>query len=193
MIRARIALFGGALLLAACSSTPDESVTGTTGASSTPDGGLGTESSLGAPTDLGGSAAGGGVMGAGAAHGAGAPGSQQDLEVNVGDRVFFAYDSSSLDGKARTTLDRQATWFKQFPGVTATVEGYADPQGTNEYNLALGERRASAAKSYLTTQGVAADRLGVVSYGEERRASAGESEQDYAQDRRAVTVVNTTN
>ena len=77
------------------------------------------------------------------------PGTQEDLEVSVGDRVLFDYDSSVLDPVATQTLDRQAAWLKQYPDVIVTVEGHADERGTREYNLALGDRRASAVKNYL--------------------------------------------
>ena len=77
------------------------------------------------------------------------PGTQQDLEVSVGDRVFFDYDSSVLSPTATQTLDRQGAWLKQYPNVIVTIEGHADERGTREYNLALGDRRANAAKNYL--------------------------------------------
>ncbi len=118
------------------------------------------------------------------------PGTQQDLVVNVGDRVFFAYDQSDISEEARATLDRQATWMKQYPNVKITVEGHADERGTREYNLALGERRANSAKSYLQSQGIEASRLETISYGKERPAVAEANPAGWAQNRRAVTVVN---
>ncbi len=121
------------------------------------------------------------------------PGTQQDLEVNVGDRVFFAFDSSVLDDAARQTLERQAAWLKQFPAVSVTIEGHCDERGTREYNLALGDRRANAAKSYLVALGVSPDRIRTISYGKERPADPGHDETAWALNRRAVTVVNVTN
>jgi peptidoglycan-associated lipoprotein len=133
-----------------------------------------------------------GAVGAGAGN-AGAenivPGSQRDLEVNVGDRVFFDYDRYTLTPEGRATLDRQIAWLKKYPSVTVTVEGHADERGTREYNLALGERRANAARSYLQAQGVPANRMKTISYGKERPAVEGSNEQAWAQNRRAVTVV----
>jgi peptidoglycan-associated lipoprotein len=120
------------------------------------------------------------------------PGSQQDLEVSVGDRVLFDYDSSVLDPVATQTLDRQAAWLKQYPDIIVTIEGHADERGTREYNLALGDRRASAVKNYLVALGVSGDRLLTISYGEERPADAAHDDSAWAQNRRAVTVVGTT-
>jgi peptidoglycan-associated lipoprotein len=118
------------------------------------------------------------------------PGTQQDLVVNVGDRVFFAYDQQDISAEGKATLDRQAAWLKQYPNVNITIEGHADERGTREYNLALGERRASSVKSYLLSQGVDASRLNTISYGKERPAVTEASPSGWAQNRRAVTVVN---
>ncbi len=118
------------------------------------------------------------------------PGSQQDLVVNVGDRVFFGYDQSDLSPEARSTLERQAAWLKQYPNVTITVEGHADERGTREYNLALGEKRAASTKSYLMSLGVDSSRVNTVSYGKERPAVPEASAAAWSQNRRAVTVVN---
>ncbi|MCL2473825.1 MAG: peptidoglycan-associated lipoprotein Pal [Alphaproteobacteria bacterium] len=117
------------------------------------------------------------------------PGTMEDMVVNVGDRVFFAFDRSDLKPDAQDTLDRQAAWLKKFGGVKVIIEGHADERGTREYNLALGERRATAAKNYLVAAGVAASRISTVSYGKERPAVAGSNEAAWAQNRRAVTVV----
>lgn len=108
---------------------------------------------------------------------------------SVGDRVFFALDSSVLTGDAQATLDRQAAWLKANTSVNVTVEGHADERGTREYNLALGERRATAAKNYLVSAGVASSRLSTVSYGKERPAVEGSDEGSWSQNRRAVTVI----
>jgi len=119
-----------------------------------------------------------------------APGSQMDLEVNVGDRVFFDFDSSTLSADAQATLDRQATWLKNYPSMNVMVEGHCDPRGTREYNLALGERRANAVKDYLVNAGVDVFRIKTVSFGKERLAVEGNTEEAYHQDRRGVTVLN---
>jgi peptidoglycan-associated lipoprotein len=121
------------------------------------------------------------------------PGSQEDLEVSVGDRVLFDYDSSVLNPVATQILDRQAAWLKQYPDVIVTVEGHADERGTREYNLALGDRRASAVKNYLVALQVSDDRILTISYGEERPDDPSHDEGAWAQNRRAVTVVNTIN
>lgn len=118
------------------------------------------------------------------------PGTQQDLVVNIGDRVFFGYDQSDIAGEGQTTLERQATWLKQYPNVSVTIEGHADERGTREYNLALGERRASSVRSYLLSQGIDASRINTVSYGKERPAVTEASPSGWAQNRRGVTVVN---
>jgi peptidoglycan-associated lipoprotein len=120
------------------------------------------------------------------------PGTQEDLEVSVGDRVYFTYDSVVLSPQAIQTLDGQAAWLEQYPNVLVTVEGHADERGTREYNLALGDRRANAVKNYLLALGVSADRLLTISYGEERPADPAHDEAAWAANRRAVTVVSTT-
>lgn len=109
--------------------------------------------------------------------------------TNVGDRVFYALDSSVLTSEAQATLDRQAAWLKANSSVNVVVEGHADERGTREYNLALGERRATAAKNYLVSVGVPAARVSTVSYGKERPAVAGSDESAWSQNRRAVTVI----
>ncbi|MFC3124458.1 peptidoglycan-associated lipoprotein Pal [Pseudoroseomonas globiformis] len=142
------------------------------------------EDTSGAATGAG-AAGGTGMMGAGAVR----PGSQEDLVANVGDRVFFALDSSSVGGDQRPTLQRQAAWLAQYPQVQVSVEGHADERGTREYNLALGQRRANAARDVLVASGVSSQRLSTISYGKDRPAALGSSEDAWAQNRRAVTVV----
>jgi peptidoglycan-associated lipoprotein len=124
--------------------------------------------------------------------GASAPaGSSQDFIVNVGDRVFFTTDSSDLTNQARSTLDNQAQWMKQYPRYTFTIEGHADERGTREYNIALGARRATAVYDYLVSRGVAANRMRTISYGKERPVAVCNDISCWSQNRRAVTVVNT--
>lgn len=107
----------------------------------------------------------------------------------VTDRVFFAYDSSVVDAEGQNVLNNQAAWLKQYSNVNIVLEGHADERGTREYNIALGERRAAAAKAYLVGQGVAASRISTISYGKERPAIVGNEEVSWSQNRRAVTVI----
>jgi peptidoglycan-associated lipoprotein len=118
------------------------------------------------------------------------PGSQEDLVQNVGDRVFYDFDKSELRPEARRTIERWAAWMKQYGNVTITIEGHADERGTREYNIALGERRATAARNYLVSQGIDARRVATISYGKERPAVLGSNEGAWRQNRRGVAVVN---
>jgi peptidoglycan-associated lipoprotein len=127
--------------------------------------------------------------GAGAGAGAAVPGSQQDLVQNVGDRVLFALDSSTLSAEARQTLDRQAAWLAKYPQVQTQVAGNCDERGTTEYNLALGQRRANAARDYLVARGVSSARLSTISYGKDRPTALGSDEQSWAQNRNAISSV----
>ena len=117
-------------------------------------------------------------------------GSQEDLLVNVGDRVFFGYDRSDLSPQAQQTIETLAAWLTQYPQVTISVEGHADERGTRDYNLALGERRASSVRDYLVALGTDPNRLTTISYGKERPAVLGSNEDAWAQNRRGVFVVN---
>ncbi len=118
------------------------------------------------------------------------PGSQADFVRAAGsDTVLFAFDSYSIDETARQILGAQASWLGQYSNVRVTVEGHTDERGTREYNLALGERRANAAKNFLAAQGVDASRISVISYGKERPAADGSNEDAWAQNRRAVTIL----
>jgi peptidoglycan-associated lipoprotein len=166
MHRSILPLLGILLMLAACSSTPETA----------PPGG---------PQALGGPGGPGGVGSR-----SGLPGSQQELEASAGDRVFFAFDRSDITPEARETLARQADWLRRYPNVTVTIEGHCDERGTREYNLALGERRAQAVKNVLVALGIPASRISTISYGKERPAVVGSTEEAYAQNRRAVTTVN---
>ena len=110
--------------------------------------------------------------------------------VNVGDRVFFNYDSSDLDSDAQELLQDQVAWLKQYSDVSVIVEGHCDERGTREYNLALGEKRAQSVKNYLISLGISSDRISTISYGKERPAVVGSNDGACAQNRRSVTVVN---
>jgi len=118
------------------------------------------------------------------------PGSAQDFQQNVGDRVFFDFDKSAIKPEGQQTLQRQAQWLQRYPNVTVTVEGHCDERGTREYNLALGERRATAVRNALVALGVSANRVKTISYGKERPAVLGSNEAAWAQNRRGVTVIN---
>ncbi|KIC41264.1 lipoprotein [Ruegeria sp. ANG-R] len=138
------------------------------------------------PSALGGGAGGGGAL---------VPGSPSDprspayFQQTVGDRVLFAVDQSTLSPQAQTILQGQADWLLANPDFVANIEGHADEQGTREYNLALGARRANAAREYLISRGVAGNRLTTVSYGKERPIEICSTEECYSKNRRAVTVL----
>ena len=151
-----------AALLAACSSTPQ------------------TASTNGAANGAGG--AGTGIGGA-------VPGSQEDLVANVGDRVFFAFDSSRLTPADQGTLDRQAGWLQKYPQVQVQVAGNTDDRGTEEYNLALGQRRANAARDYLVARGTNSGRISTISFGKDRPIALGDNEEAWRQNRNAITSV----
>lgn len=161
-----IGLFAAVALLAACETAPKDSSNGS----------LNGDANAGAARTAGGP-------------GQAIPGSQQDLVVNVGDRVFFGTDKYDLSPEARATLDRQVQWLKQYPNVTVTVEGHSDERGTREYNLALGDRRANSVRNYMVAQGTNPSRVKVISFGKEKPAVVGSNAAAWAQNRRGVTVV----
>lgn len=117
------------------------------------------------------------------------PGSQEDLVANVGDRVFFDFDRSTLKDDARATLDRQAGWLGKYPQVNVQVAGNTDDRGTEEYNLALGQRRANSSRDYLVARGVDGSRISTISYGKDRPTALGDNEQAWAQNRNTITSV----
>jgi peptidoglycan-associated lipoprotein len=160
-----LALLAALLLVAACSQTPQN---GGAGAGGFGNSNAGSMNSMGNVT----------------------PGSRQDFVQNVGDRVYFEFDRSDITPEAQAILEKQADWLKRYQNVTVTVEGHCDDRGTREYNLALGNRRASAAKRMLVSLGVAGNRVAVISYGKERPIVVGDNEQAWAQNRVAITVIN---
>ncbi|TAN55623.1 MAG: peptidoglycan-associated lipoprotein Pal [Rhodospirillales bacterium] len=162
-------LLGSFLALAACSSTPE-------GDGSAKGGGTGVSSGSGSgiTQDRSGNAR---------------IGDNPFAAEGVADRVTFETDRSDLTAEAQATLSRQAAWFGRNPAVRAVIEGHCDERGTREYNFALGERRAKAVIEFLKARGVAASRLRMVSFGKERPAALGSSEDSWSQNRRAVTVV----
>ena len=155
-----IAAFAAALLLAACASSEKPATEGN-----------------------GSSTTGGGTAGQAA------PGSVEEFQVSVGDRVFFDYDSYEIRPDAQDTLRKQGAWLQQYRQYTVTIEGHCDERGTREYNLALGERRANSVKNYLVALGVDANRIQTISYGKERPEVPGSDETAWAQNRRGVTVL----
>ena len=139
----------------------------------------------GPPQEVGPTGPAGGDVG-----GAIVPGSDADFRQSVtSNTVLFGLDQYDIDPAARAILDTQAAWLQRYPDRRITIEGHCDERGTREYNLALGDRRANAAKNYLAARGVSAARMSVISYGSERPAATGSDEESYAQNRRAVTVV----
>lgn len=128
-------------------------------------------------------------LGLGSGANGAAAGSTQDFTVNVGDRVLFTTDSSSLTGEARQTLDKQATWLARYTNYSIVIEGHADERGTREYNLALGARRAAATRDYLVSRGVNRGRIRTISFGKERPVAVCNDISCFSQNRRAVTVL----
>ncbi len=117
------------------------------------------------------------------------PGSQEDLVANVGDRVFYDLNRSTLRSDARTTLERQAAWLAKWSANNVQVAGNCDERGTQAYNIALGNRRASAARDFLVAKGVAAGRITTISFGKDRPTALGSNEQAWSQNRNAITSV----
>jgi peptidoglycan-associated lipoprotein len=146
---------------------------------------VGTEGTGAAGADAGGAGTGPGTVGSAAL-----PGSRADFLQNVSaDRVYFETDSYSIDAEDRAVLDSQAAWLQRNTTARVTIEGHADERGTREYNLALGDRRANAAKNYLASRGIDSSRMTVISWGKERPVAEGSDESAWAQNRRAVTVL----
>ena len=163
-----------AVFIAACSSTPKDTSSSSGSGSTTS-----SESSSGSEADSSESSDVTSIE----------PGSQEDLIVNVGDRVFFDYNSSELDADAQELLQDQVAWIKQHD-VSVIIEGHCDERGTREYNLALGEKRAQAVKNFLTSMGVPPAKVSTISYGKERPAVVGSNDGAWSQNRRSVTKVN---
>ena len=117
------------------------------------------------------------------------PGSLQDFTVNVGDRVFFDYDSYEIRADASPVLEAQSSWLRRYPSVRVRIEGNADERGTREYNLALGARRANAVRDFLVARGVTSDRISTISYGKEKPIDPGSSEEAHSKNRNAHTDI----
>ena len=127
---------------------------------------------------------------AGGGYGATGPGSVQEFNQTVGDRVFFDTDQTDLSSTAQATLDKQAAWLNTYKSYAFTVEGHADERGTREYNFALGDKRAQAVRDYLAAKGVSGSRMKTLSYGKERPVAVCDDISCWSQNRRAVTVLN---
>ena len=117
------------------------------------------------------------------------PGSEADLVANVGDRVFFDFNKSGLKDDAKVTLQKQADWMAKYQQVNVEVAGNCDDRGTEEYNIALGQRRANAARDFLVSKGVTSARISTISYGKDRPTALGDNEEAWAQNRNAITSV----
>jgi peptidoglycan-associated lipoprotein len=172
-----IACFAAVALLAACSDDKSNAAAGAGGANA----GMG-------PGGIGGGGIGGGGLNPGGA-GRGAPGSQEDLAQSAGDRVFFDTDQSRLNDQARAVLERQVAWLRQSPQVKVWVAGNCDERGTEEYNLALGQRRANAAQAFLLANGIARARVETISYGKQRPINSSSSPTAWGENRNAITSV----
>ncbi len=120
------------------------------------------------------------------------PGSLEDLKKNAGHRVYFAYDQYELSADSQSTLKRQAAWLKEYPETRIRIAGNCDERGTREYNLALGARRANAAKAFLAAQGIDAARISTISYGKERPIDSGSNDSAWRKNRNATTLLVTT-
>jgi peptidoglycan-associated lipoprotein len=163
-----------AVSLAACASSD-------TGASSGAGGANGPDGAGGAGV--------GGAGGAGGYAGNATPGSEEDLVQTVGDRIFFATDRSTLSDDARGMLDRQAAWLQRYPAVNVVIVGNCDERGTEEYNLALGQRRANADREYLLAHSINAGRVQLISYGKNRPTDPASTPEAWAKNRNAITMV----
>ena len=130
-----------------------------------------------------------GLGGAGNGVSSATPGSKAQFESEIGDRVYFLNDQTSLTPEASDILTKQAQWLQQYPNVTIQVEGHADERGTREYNISLSARRATTVRGFLISQGVAGSRVASIAYGKERPVALCDEEQCWSQNRRAVTVI----
>jgi peptidoglycan-associated lipoprotein len=133
--------------------------------------------------------AGGPGAGAGGYAGNAAPGSEEDLVQTVGDRIFFDTNESTLSDEARGTLDKQAAWLQRYPNVRVVIAGNCDERGTEEYNLALGQRRANEDRQYLVAHGISPDRTQTISYGKDRPTDPSSSPESWSKNRNAITMV----
>ena len=194
MIKRLLTICAATFLLAACetASTDSNEVVGSSSGSSSGSGAAASASSNTA-SDAGGTTSAGttsaGTTSAGGASSIGSIRTPDELLAKVGSTVYFDYDQSSLTSEAQATLDRQAAFLKASPSFRLIIEGHCDERGTREYNLALGDRRASAVRDYLVAKGINASRLSTISYGKERPSVGGSNETSYALNRRSVSRI----
>ena len=191
MIKRLLTICAATFLLAACetASTDSNEVVGSSSGSSSGSGAAASASSN-TSSDAGGTTSAGttsaGTTSAGGASSIGSIRTPDELLAKVGSTVYFDYDQSSLTSEAQATLDRQAAFLKASPSFRLVIEGHCDERGTREYNLALGDRRASAVRDYLVAKGINASRLSTISYGKERPSVGGSNDTSYALNRRSV-------
>ena len=194
MIKRLLTICAATFLLAACetASTDSNEVVGSSSGSSSGSGAAASASSN-TSSDAGGTTSAGttsaGTTSAGGASSIGSIRTPDELLAKVGSTVYFDYDQSSLSSEAQATLDRQAAFLKASPSFRLIIEGHCDERGTREYNLALGDRRASAVRDYLVAKGINASRLSTISYGKERPSVGGSNETSYALNRRSVSRI----
>ena len=194
MIKRLLTICAATFLLAACetASTDSNEVVGSSSGSSSGSGAAASASSN-TSSDAGGTTSAGttsaGTTSAGGASSIGSIRTPDELLAKVGSTVYFDYDQSSLTSEAQATLDRQAAFLKASPSFRITIEGHCDERGTREYNLALGDRRASAVRDYLVAKGINASRLSTISYGKERPSVGGSNDTSYALNRRSVSRI----
>lgn len=196
MIKRLLTICAATMLLAACetASTDSNEVVGSSSAASS---GSDAAASASSNTSDGSTSASSEASEASEASGSsGSTSADSDMQTpdemlaKVGSTVYFGYDESTLSAEAQATLDRQAAFLKANPTIRIVIEGHCDERGTREYNLALGDRRASAARDYLVAKGVNASRLKIISYGKERPAVGGSNDTSYALNRRSMSKIN---
>lgn len=178
MINRIFALFAMVAFLAACETAPkdagDAAGSGASGSSDTSSSSSSSSSASGGSTS---SSSGSSTM------------TKDEELVSIGNKVYFDFDSSALSADAKSTLNAQAAFLRSNPSVRITVEGHADERGTREYNLALGDRRASAARDFLVAQGIDGARIKTISYGKERPEMVGSNDEAWAKNRRSVSII----
>ncbi len=194
MIKRLITICAATVLLAACetASTDSNEVVGSSSAASS-----GSDAAASASSNTSDSSTSASSASSSEASGStGSTSADNDMQTpdemlaKVGSTVYFGYDQSTLTAEGQATLDRQAAFLKANPTIRIVIEGHCDERGTREYNLALGDRRASAARDYLVAKGVNASRLTTISYGKERPAVGGSNDTSYALNRRSMSKIN---
>ena len=191
MIKRLLTICAATFLLAACetASTDSNEVVGSSSGTSSASGAAASASSNTSSTSNTASDSASSASSAGGSSSIGSIKSPDELLAKVGSTVYFDYDQSTLTAEAQATLDRQAAFLKASPSFRITIEGHCDERGTREYNLALGDRRASAVRDYLVAKGINASRLSTISYGKERPSVGGSNETSYSLNRRSISKI----